>query len=1026
MEEPSLKLLPAAFEPLSCAGAAMRFRVLGTLEVVDTSGDALPVGSARLRRLLALLLVHAGTVVSADRIIDVLWRDDPPVNPTNALHNLVSRLRKVIGNGLLARAPGYVLQLSAGETDAGRFEHLMGQARAAATAERPGEAATLLDQALALWGGPAYAEFADEDFARAEAARLDELRVTAMEDRIDAELALGHHAEAAARAETLISAHPLRDRPRAQLMRALYRGGRQADALAVYRDYRDRLDEELGLTPSASLQQLHADILRQEPSLDWAAPPEVAGPPAGNIPAALVGLIGRQRELADLSATLRRARVVTVTGVGGVGKTLLALHTAAADAQRFPGGAWLVELAAISDPSMVADAISTTLGVQQRQGVGVADRLVEYLRPKRVLLVLDNCEHVIDAMARLVDAIVAGCPLVTVLATSREPLGVAEEHVRPLAPLPVPPDGLTDIDTAAAVPAVRLLMDRATAAAPGFTLRPDNLAAVGEICRRLDGLPLAIELAAPKLRAMSPGEVAARLHAPFPLLRSGRRIAAERQQSLWNLVDWSYTLLDDHQRRVFERLSVFAGAFTMAAAWQVCRGAIGDDLEEPEVADIVVSLVDRSMVVAHVADGPDGRTSRYALLETLRAYGRERLVERGEEQAACRAHAQYAVAFAESAESGLEGPDEGRWADAVAEVTGDLRAAHLWAVEHDVDLAARLSAALYMYAETRVVSEMCDWAGRTVRAAEDHGVSHPRLPAVYAAAASGARFRGDLATTAALAERGVAQSRGRSDREAWYARNSLADVALFEGRLIDAERMFTGIATEARAAGDRYVLTLALWNLAFVRAYAGDTEAAVTFAAQARREARLLGSPTLIAWADFSEAEVLLDVQPDRAVALLDEALTLARTVGSRYLIGVALISQASVHARHGDPKRALLLFQDVIVHWHDAGGWTQLWLAMRSIVSLLTRVGADEAAAVLYGALGTSATAGPVFGADAERLAAIVDTLTQRLGPDRLNEATRRGGALHDDEAVAYASAAITEVAAATPRPSSAGATVS
>jgi predicted ATPase/DNA-binding SARP family transcriptional activator len=1008
----------------------MRFRVLGTLEVVDASGAALPLGSAGLRRLLALLLVHAGTVVSADRIADVLWGDQPPVNPTNALHNLVSRLRKVIGNGLLTRAPGYVLRVAADETDAGSFDELVARARAAATAERPGDAAALLDQALALWSGPAYAEFADEDFARAEAARLDELRVTAVEERVDAELALGAHAAAAARAETLIAAHPLRERPHAQLMRALYRGGRQADALRVYRDYRDRLDQDLGLTPSASLQRLHEEVLRQSPALDWAERAGAGGRPVGNLPAVRVGLIGRDRELADLSAVIRHTRVRTVTGAGGAGKTLLALHAAATAAPGFPDGAWLVELAAIRDPAMVVDAISTTLGVRQRQGLGVADRLLEFLRPKRLLLVLDNCEHVIDAAAGVVDAIAAGCPHVTVLATSREPLSVAGEHVWPLAPLAVPPAGLADVEAAAAVPAVRLLVDRATAAAPGFVLRPDNLAAVGEICRRLDGLPLAIELAAAKLRAMSPAEVAGRLHARFPLLRSGRRIGAERQRSLWNLVDWSYELLDDRQRRVFERLSVFVGAFTLTAAWQVCRDAVdmlddGDpddaEVDETEVADLLAGLVDRSMVVAHVAAGTAQAPSRYSLLETLRAYARERLVERGDEHPARRAHAQYAVAFADAAASGLEGPDEGRWADAVARTTDDLRAAHLWAVESDIDLGVRLSAALYMYAETRIASEMCEWAARTVHAAEDRAVSHRLLPVVYAAAASGARFRGDLESTAVLAERAVARSRGASGRPRWYACNALADVALFEGRLADAERLFTEIASGARHADDGYVLTLALWNLAFVRAYSGDTPTAASFAEQARRHAQALGSPTMIAWAAYSEAEVLLDVQPQRALALLEESITLARTVGSRYLIGVALISRASALARHTDPRLALRQFPDVIAHWHDAGGWTQLWLAMRSVVSLLARVGADEAAAVLYGALRTSPTAAPVFGADSDRLAATVGTLIRRLGQDVFHDAVRRGGDLDDAEAVAHATAAIAEVVASSSRASGA-----
>jgi hypothetical protein len=470
-------------------------------------------------------------------------------------------------------------------------------------------------------------------------------------------------------------------------------------------------------------------------------------------------------------------------------------------------------------------------------------------------------------------------------------------------------------------------------------------------------------------------------------------------------------LLDDRQRRVFERISVFAGAFTLSAASQVSHGAPGADLVEHEIGDIVLGLVDRSLVVAHVAGTTDGRESRYALLETLRAYARQRLAERGDEEAACRAHARYAVTFVESAESGLEGPDEGRWADMVAEAVDDLRAAHLWAVEHDIEIAVRLSAALYLYAEVRVVSEMFDWAARTVRAAEDRALSHPRLPAVYAAAASGARFRGDLAATAALAERGVAHSRHPTDRAALFACNAVADVALFEGRLADAERLFTALARRSGRARDRYVLTLALWNLALVNGYAGDTATATAFATQARQHGRDLGSPTMIAWATYSEAEVLLDAQPQRALTLLAESIALARTAGSRYLIGVALISQATGEARHGDPGEALRLFGDVVGHWRDAGGWTQLWVAMRSIVSLLAQLGAAEAAAVLYGALGSSAAATPVFGDDAERLAVTMQTLLGELGREQFDDATRRGGAMDDDQAVGFALEAIAEI---------------
>jgi predicted ATPase len=692
--------------------------------------------------------------------------------------------------------------------------------------------------------------------------------------------------------------------------------------------------------------------------------------------------------------------VVTLVGVGGVGKTLLALHAAAGLAEEHPDGAGLVELAAIRDPPAVPDAVSTALGVQPRAGLDVTARLLEFLRPKRLLLVLDNCEHVVDVVGQLVEALVAGCPGVVVLATSREPLAVTGEQLRALAPLEVPSAGITDPAEAATVPALRLLLDRAADAAPDFALEPANLAAVAEICRRLDSLPLAIELAAPRLRAMSAAEVSARLDARFPLLRGGRRSADERQRSLRALIDWSYDLLDEPQRRVFDRLAVFAGPFPLSAAERVCA-----DVADPDrVSVLVLDLVDRSMLVANVARAD--RASRYALLETMRAYGRDRLAERGEAARASRTHAEWAAAYAESAEAGIQGADEARWVDALIATTDDLRAAYRWALGHDLELAVSLLAPLFWYAEFRT-AEMLDWAERTVEAAERAtAFIHPRLPVVYAMAAVAARFRGDLERTAALAGTGARLAGGGT--AGFAPRNILADVAFFEGRLVEAEAQFVELARDTAAAGERYPLAVALWMRALCRAYRGDRATALTYAEQAHIEAVGLGNPSMMGWAAYTEAETLLDLDPSRALRLLDEASTFARAVGNRYLDGVASISAASVQARHGDPLQALRQFRDVLTMWHDAGGWTQLWTAMRSVIDLLIRIGADEDAATLYGAVEASPTATPVFGDDAERLRSALRIGTERLGANHVAAAVRRGAALGDDGAVIAATAAI------------------
>jgi predicted ATPase/DNA-binding SARP family transcriptional activator len=982
----------------------VRVRALGSLRL--GGDDAAPLRSTRLRRLFAVLLVRRGTAVSADRLARAVWGDGQPADPSAALQTLVWRLREVLRNAgcdgvaqLLTRAPGYTFEVEGEQVDIVRFERLV---RAAAAAP-PDRAADFLEEALALWRGPAYAEFADDEIVRAEAVRLEELRLTACSDWVEALLELDRPDETLARLAAIVEADPLRERPREQLMRALRRLGRTVDALQVYREYRDLLVAELGLDPPPSLRDLQTAILRQRREPHRA--PSVRGspgPPArplGNLRLELSDLVGRAGDIATAQATLGCSRVVTLSGVGGVGKTRLALRVATDARPRYRDGAWICELAGVADASAVPDLVATTLGVQQRLGHTVTERLVEYLRGRTMLLLLDNCEHVLGAVAALVDTLARVCPGLTVLATSREPLGVDGERVLPLHPLPVPPTKMPGgASAASAVPSVALFCRRAAAATPAFALTDDNATAVTEICRRLDGLPLALELAATRVRSLPPAEIADRLERRLQFLRSRQSTLVERHRTLASAVDWSYRLLTPGEQAVFDRCSVFMGSFTIAAAVAVVGAS------EPEVVDDVSGLVDKSMLVAHT----DRTPVRFSMLETLRTYGRERLAERGEALHAGAAHADYHVEFAEAADAGLRGADEGAWAQELAASFDDLRSAHQWALVHGPELAMRLSAALFVYGEAGAPSEVPAWAGRAA------GVTtqDPLLPVVLAAAA-GTRFSGDLTHAAAHARRALCAV-AENDPARRYPLCALADIALFEGRLIDAVQLYTTQADLAEAAGDTYFAAYATANSSLPHTYQGDIRAAVQLADRAKQLGTAIANPTTLAWADYALAEALLEEQPDQARLALDSAVAHARIARNRFVLGVILISAGSLHTRHGDSTHAAVLLGEAIDHWSQAGNWTQQWITIRHVIDLLVRLGVHEDAAVLYGALTESTTATKAYGPDATRLRSHADTLRTELGAQRYSAAVERGVASRDDEVIQIARAQIDCVLAA------------
>lgn len=626
----------------------MRYGVLGPLAVWDETGAQVTVPEAKVRALLAALLAHDGGPVTADRLIQDLWGDHPPGKPAGALQAKVSQLRRIVGREVVERQPaGYRLRID--HSDAAQFRDLVAQARATTD---PQARADRFAEALNLWRGEAFADFADDEFARPAAHRLSELRLAAVEEQAKAQVEAGDYSAADDLAD-VIAEHPLREGLRAAQMRALYLRGRQSEALASYTDLRARLAEELGVDPSPEIRALYESLLRQDPGL--------AAEPRGNLPRPLTPLIGREAALARLAGL--SARLVTLTGPGGVGKSRLAVEAAGLGSPRnAPDDVWLVELASVRGSAAdLAETVAAVLGIRDSvDSASPGQRLATALRDRRMLLVLDNCEHVVDAAAELVGALLRTTRDLRILATSQEPLRLPGETVFAVEPLP-PED------------AERLFTERATASAPDFT---GDAEAIAEICRRLDGLPLALELAATRVRGLGVRELAARLNDRFAVLTRGSRGAPARQQTLRAVLDWSWDLLSEPERTVLSRLAVHRDSFDLAAAEAVCAG---------DVLDLVLRLVDRSLVA--VANGPAG--IRYRLLESVAAYALERLADPGATRAR---HLRHYLEIAENAQ--LHGAGQRIWLTRLDVEAGNLRAALDEAICRSSAEAVRLATAL--------------------------------------------------------------------------------------------------------------------------------------------------------------------------------------------------------------------------------------------------------------------------------------------------------------------------------------------
>lgn len=952
----------------------LEIRVLGPLEV-RRDGDVLDIAGRRERALLTALAVQAGSSMSTAALTELLWSHDPPRTAAKTLQGYVSRLRRWLGGGGIdRRESGYRLVLDPAAVDAHRFGRLVAEARG----HDAGARASLLREALSLWRGDLPAELGDTPAAAAIRDSLTEARLAALEELAEADLAAGRDASLVAELERLVTAHPFRERLWAALMLALYRAGRQADALHAFGRARARLDEELGLAPSDALRELEHRILTQDPSL--AAPaPSGAGRQVVGLPAEPSSLVGRDQDVAALHAVLGRARLVTVTGPGGVGKTRLAIHVAAVDAERRPDGVWLVDLAATTEAAAVGHAIADALGVQPQPGAPIAQALADMLRHRRALLLLDNCEHLVDPVREVSHVLVRRCPDVVILATSRRPLGLAGEHVYELRPL-----GTDDGDSAG----VRLFCERALAVDPGFDTGRHRTVAT-RICRRLDGLPLAIELAAARVRALAPADIATRLDQRFGLLETGPA-ATGRRAGLRATLDWSHDLLDDQERVVLRRAAAFAGSFDLEAAEAVCAGG---PIDPVRVADVVGRLAEQSLLGADAG--------RYRMLRTVRSYMETHLEAAGETEATRRAHARHYVELAERLAAQRRASDEPEAVRRLDVELANLRAAHAWARRQgEADLALRLSVALHWFAYFGMRSELFEWADA---AAETFAMSgHPLAAEVLGSAAVGRMQHGDQDGAVRLARRARGLAGGAGSVLASYA---VGQLAFHAGRFDEAAACADEID---RLEPDGYASLLWRGLRPGMLAYQGRREDAFERYAEVAAHYEATGNPSLRVWGLYGRGEILSELDPDRASALLREAVDVAGGAGNRLLANVASVTLSSLAGRFGDAADALDAFDQIVARWQEQGAWMHQWTTLRSLVELLARVGRLADAVTLYEAGSASRMAPPLYGEQGARLANLLDELGASLGPDALERASRRGAALSDDEAVAFAQEAI------------------
>jgi predicted ATPase/DNA-binding SARP family transcriptional activator len=979
---------------------------IGVLGPLTVSADGTPVAipGRRERCVLANLALAVGEVVPMTTLIDRLWGDGAPRTAHKSVQTAVVNLRAAMRGtraesgvpNLATEGRAYRLLVDPHSVDIGRFEFLAEAGRNALARSAGADALGMLSQALMLWRGTEPAELGDGTSATIEVQRLRERRLEVLADRLDAELLVGRHGAVLAELGSLCRTWPHRERFHELLMLALYRSGRQADALAVYGRLRSSLVEELGIEAGASARDLQRRVLDQDPGL--LAPPHpqrepgaTTGRPATGLRAGLPALVGRDDILDELRASLDSRPLVTLVGPGGIGKTSLAKALAADVDDRVV--VWC-SLSAVQDPEALVPALATAVGVRRTAGVTMLEAVQNSLASGPTLLVLDSCEHLLDAAVDVVDSLLARCPALTVLATSRERLSLAGETVWPIEGLALPGEG-PDARHAASVV---LFAQRAVEADPHFDLG-GALDAVSQICRRLDGMPLAIELAASRVRALPSKAIAERLDNRFDLLVGGRRPGEPRHRTLRATVEWSHDLLGERQRRLFRRLAVFAGPFTLEAAEAV--GAC-DGLPAAEIAAVLADLVDKSMVVVRHGE-PD---TRYRLLDTLRAFATDELAKAGESDAVERAYVSFHRALVAQLGEQVLGPAEPTAAARIRAGFDDVRhAVMLSRRSQDLGALVDLVGGLGGYLRFHQGWEASDWAVDTLAMVERTAPDDLECLTVLAGVAAWSQwFAGDLVAAEEIANRALAAS------DEIHAGTASVLAALAVAHMYNGSPQAVPVAERGLAValdrGETFLAAYLTGALAITKAYAGYPDAARDDLARQATLVDALDNPSARAWSLYCQTEVAGDQDPERTVRVAREAAELARVAGSNLLENVCRITAVTVAARHGfagDVRDELIA---LINRFQRDGAWTHVQVLVWNLVEVLAGRGLWEEAAVLLHA--SPAGAPTPYGDQLARLDRGRAKARAALAPETFDAAAARGAGMTREEVATYALAVL------------------
>jgi predicted ATPase/DNA-binding SARP family transcriptional activator len=986
----SVTLMARQSQP-AALGASVRVDVLGPLRLVVDGAEVDVPGPLR-RAVLARLALAGGRSVSVEELLDDIWPDQTPDSGKRALHSHISRLRGHLGAAgerLERTANGYRLQLEAEELDATEVQQLAAAARELVRSD-PAQAVTLLRRALGGWRGAPLDEFPEVASLAAEAVQLTELRHDLDDDLLAARLAAGGDPDLAADALRSAAARPLRERTYLLAVEILARGGRQPDAMRLAHQFRSQLADATGFDPTPGFAALERAVATGD--LDDRGKPLVPRP-RPHAP-----LVGRAHELASLRRLVEAQRLVTVVGPGGIGKTRLSMEVAAdlAAANDEPGArpVAVVELALIEDSAHLSDALRAALGLRTPVNEDVVAAAIGVLAAGRPVVVLDNCEHLADACRDLVSALLGACPELTLLATSREPLGLAGEHVLRLGPLPVPgPDGVP-ADQLAAIPAVQAFIEFATRRSAGFAPTDEDLVLIGDIVRRLDGLPLAVELAAGRVGVLGLGDLRDRLGRALDILSAPRATGELRHRTLRSTIEWSYRLLPEEEQRLFRALSVFPGGIDIEAAEHMAAvmGLKGDPVA------LLANLVDASMVVADTSAA--GGPARYSMLETIRAFGAEQLTEGGERDLVEVGLTSWAADVAVAVAALWLGPGEAAAGARLRRELANLRAARDAALARSlIEPLITVTLELHQLGVFRGLPELWEWALELAGRPEIE--NHPARPQVLGAAAAAASHRGEFDVATGLAEDALAHAGAFGDR--FRALHAQARVALARADHEQARQGWMEAAADDPRAVPTYEASAAL-----CAGYAGDLDSATALLAVARPRADELGAPGEVAYCEYVRGEITAAVDPTSAIAAYESAITLARQAGAPFVEGISAVGRVSLLARTGRTAEALAGYGSLLEHWRLAGNWTQLWATLRNLALLLAQEGQTADAALLLAAANEAPDAPAIAGAHADELEAVQHRLRTELGNAGLRALQDRSRTLGRPEVLDVAFGAI------------------